>query len=543
MTIVVLATILAQAVAGPGADGPKGSIHGTVVNEVTGSPVKKARVSLSRMDGTAQPGNTVTDVSGGFSFQALPAGKYRLQADHPDYRGSAAQQAGSYGMDVNLQSGEDKTGVGIALTPTGVVSGKVTDEDGDPLSGAVVELLSYNWQGGRRTLSAERSGITNDKGEYRIFDARAGRYYVRASSRRGIPLPHALMQAKDAAKLPQLEYDTVFYPGTTEVSESARLNLAAGGEVRGIDLRLPKIPVVRVSGRVQAPPEVFERQAGLQLFLVDSGTGDQQSADAARDGGFVFDMVRPGAYVVELAFYPGYWARQEVTVGDAPVEGVTVRLQPAMAMAGEIEMEAAADGGAAMPQGQMKVQLMQNSPGPFFGMLPPAATVAEDGTFAIQGVIPGTYEVNVQGRPWPSYIQSLRLGDRDIQGTEIQISTGDAGPLKIVLGTKMGKVDGTVDGANGSAAVVFFAEPGGTMAGQLVADSHGHFHLENTAPGEYRVFAMEGESGNILQQRGDLRKALEGRSAKVTVEAGGTTTVSLTAISRETLERAKQENE
>ncbi len=520
MTMVVWATILAQAAAGPGADGPKGSIQGTVVNEVTGAPVKKARVSLSRMDGAAPPGNAVTDASGGFSFQDLPAGKYRLQADHPDYPGSAAERAGSYGIDVNLQSGEDKRGVGIALTPTGAVSGKVTDEDGDPLTEAVVELLGYNWQGGRRTLSAERSGTTNDKGEYRMFDARAGRYYVRASSRRGIPLPHALLEVKDAAKLPELEYDTVFYPGTTEVSGAARLNLAAGGELRDINLRLPKLPAVRVSGKVEAPPDVFERQAGLQLFLVHSGTGDQESTDAGRDGGFVFDMVRPGAYVVELAFYPGYWARQEVTVGDAPVEGVMVRMQPAMEVTGEIEMEAAADGGAP-PPGQMKVQLMNNSPGPFFGMLPQAATVADDGAFAIRGLIPGTYEVNVQGQPWPSYVKSLRLGDRDIQGTEIPISAGEAGPLKIVAGDEDGKNRRHGGGDEWKyGGGLFCAEPGGTIANQTRRGFAGTFSLGERRAGRVPgVCDGGGETGIFWAATGGCAKGAGG--AEREGEGGG----------------------
>ncbi len=442
-----------------------------------------------------------------------------------------------------LQPGDDKTGVAIALTPSAAVQGKVMDEDGDPVSGCTVELMRYEWRGDGRTLSAQQTTFTNDKGEYRVLNVAAGRYYLRVSSQKRIRQPHALMQNKDVARLPGLGYATVFYPGAAEVSGAAPLNLAAGAEVRGIDVRLPKQRAFRVQGTLEGPPEVFERRGMLQLFLADSSDGNPLGAGVAQDGSFVFELVKPGAYAIDAEYFGGYWGRQEVTVGNAAVEGITVRMQPAMEVTGKIEIEAAADGSVAKPQGQMKVQLNRPVAGRFFGMQPQAATVAEDGTFAISGLTPGTYDVYVEGQPWPSYIKSLRFGNQDIQGIKISISAGAVGPLKILIGTKMGKVEGTVEGASGTTTVVFLSEPGGTMANQAAADAQGHFHLIDAAPGEYRVFAMEGEDGNILWQNGDVRKALEGRSAKVKVEEGGTATVSLTVISREMLERVTQENE
>ncbi len=259
MTVLVIAAMLAQAAAGSGAEGPKGSIQGTVVNEVTGAPVKKARVHLYRRDGPAQQENAVTDASGGFSFSGLPAGKYRVQADHPEYSGSAAERAGHYGVEVILQPGDDKTGVAIALTPMAAVSGKVTDEEGDPVSYCAVEAMRFQWQRGKKALTAEQNVQTNDKGEYRIYNLEAGRYYLRFSTNQEIPQPHALMPAKDAAGLPQLGYATVFYPGTADVSGAARVNLAAGAELRGIDVRLRKEKAFPIRGTVEGPAEAFQR--------------------------------------------------------------------------------------------------------------------------------------------------------------------------------------------------------------------------------------------------------------------------------------------
>ncbi len=543
MIVLVIAAMWAQAVSGSSAEGPKGSIQGTVVNEVTGAPVKKARVHLYRRDGPGQQENALTDASGGFSFSGLPAGKYRLRADHPEYSGSAAERAGHYGVEVILQPGDDKTGVAIALTPMAAISGKVVNGEGDPVSYCVVEAMRYQWQGGKKALIAERNVQTNDKGEYRIYNLEAGHYYLRFSSNQEIPQPHALMPDKDVAGLPQLGYATVFYPGAAEASGAARVNVAAGAELRGIDMKLPREKAFSVRGTVEGPAQAFQGGERVQLLLTGAVEGSGTQTDAAPDGSFNFDMMKPGAYVIEAWYRAAYWGRQEITVKDAPIEGVTVRLQPAMEVTGNVEIEVA-DGSVAKPQGQVKVQLNRAAvAGRFYGMQPEPATVADDGTFSISGLIPGTYEVNVQGQPEPSYVKSLRLGDRDVQETEIPITAGAAGPLRILLGTKMGKIDGTVEGASGAVSVVFFTASSGAFAGVTSADAQGHFHWENAAPGEYRAFALEGENSNVLWENRDLQTALEGRSGKVSVEEGGTATMSLTMISRETLERVMQDND
>ena len=145
------------------------------------------------------------------------------------------------------------------------------------------------------------------------------------------------------------------------------MNVAAGAELRGIDVRLPKEKAFPIRGTVEGPAEAFQRGGRVQLFLTGSFNGVQIQQSAAQDGSFTFDMIKPGAYVIDAWYNAAYWGRQEITVKDAPVEGVTVRLQPTMEISGRIEIEAG-DGSVAKPQGQIKVQLSPNSPGPFIGI-------------------------------------------------------------------------------------------------------------------------------------------------------------------------------
>ncbi len=56
-----------------------GLIEGTVINEVSHEPVRKAQVVL----GSANAPPAVTDATGRFAFRILGPGTYWLQASHP----------------------------------------------------------------------------------------------------------------------------------------------------------------------------------------------------------------------------------------------------------------------------------------------------------------------------------------------------------------------------------------------------------------------------------------------------------------------------
>ena len=58
-----------------------GVIEGTVINEVTREPVRKAQVMI----GSANAPPAVTDATGRFAFRNLGPGSYWLQASHSQF--------------------------------------------------------------------------------------------------------------------------------------------------------------------------------------------------------------------------------------------------------------------------------------------------------------------------------------------------------------------------------------------------------------------------------------------------------------------------
>ena len=166
------------------------TVEGQVVKTTTGEPLRKISVRLNR----ASPQNRTspdevrvanTDGSGHFLFSAVPAGRYTLMAGGNGYPDQVYGQGkrGSVKF-LNLSPGQHAGDMVIRLTPPGVITGTVYDEDGDPVVGAQVQALRWRGQGRRRQIMGSSGAPTDDRGQYRIYGLEAGRYVIVASYQR-----------------------------------------------------------------------------------------------------------------------------------------------------------------------------------------------------------------------------------------------------------------------------------------------------------------------------------------------------------------------
>ena len=74
------------------------------------------------------------------------------------------------------------SGIVLAMTPTGSISGRVYDAEGEPLGKAQVEVMRPVYKDGQRMLTIVEIVASDDRGEYRLFWLPPGRYYVAAKS-------------------------------------------------------------------------------------------------------------------------------------------------------------------------------------------------------------------------------------------------------------------------------------------------------------------------------------------------------------------------
>ena len=79
-----------------------------------------------------------------------------------------------------LAAGEILTNLSFRMRPWSVISGQVRYEDGDAAVGIEVVLYREYYLRARHGFRAMASGVTNDRGEYRVHGLEAGPYFVAA---------------------------------------------------------------------------------------------------------------------------------------------------------------------------------------------------------------------------------------------------------------------------------------------------------------------------------------------------------------------------
>jgi hypothetical protein len=155
----------------PKTDEKPASVQGEVRNSMSGMPMERAHVSLRRYNsGGFDKYGALTNAEGKFRITGIPAGSYQVTLDRVGYVAPSEMTRSP----VTLTPDEKKDNLELKLVPMGAISGRVLDADGQPVDG-----LQVHAQQGERTM---RSGVTDDRGQYRIGGLDPGRYRVRAET-------------------------------------------------------------------------------------------------------------------------------------------------------------------------------------------------------------------------------------------------------------------------------------------------------------------------------------------------------------------------
>src|SRR5262245_32345774 len=128
---------------------PTASIQGVVVQTGSLVPVAKAVVRLSR-DSASEPLVATTGVDGRFEFRGVAAGTYDLTAVRSGYLATALGQRGpsGSGSKLRVEAGANVDNVRLVMTATGTISGRVSDNSGEPLANIPVQALKYTFADG-----------------------------------------------------------------------------------------------------------------------------------------------------------------------------------------------------------------------------------------------------------------------------------------------------------------------------------------------------------------------------------------------------------
>ncbi len=509
MKIATFALLTAAAVAQT-PSGQNGSIAGTIFDAVTHQPVKKAMVLINTnfnpLAGGQPPNNgpqsAATDVSGAFSLENLPPGTYQVDVQHQSYN------PGHKSITVN--AGEKAGPVNVDLIPMASVSGRILDEDGDPLNGCFVQVhpAAHPEQFAQGSMGFYR-GAAGDEGQYRVYGIPAGKYILTAQCSAPAFQPRPFSAGPEPP--PSLAYPMQYYPLASEAKSAQVIELAAGAERTGVDFRMRPAPVTFVRGIYS--PAGSGANMNVQLMPANPKSprnfGFRQMPDPTGNS-ILFQMVFPGSYV--LAAYSRtdnnhMGALQRIEVKDRPIETV-IELKHGVDVSGIVEIEGNTNNKVAL--NQINLQLV---PEYQIGGPPAQTQVNNDGTFTIKSVLPAPWRLNVNG---PNvFLKSAWLGATDVTGHVLDFSSGTAEALKLILSTNMATIKGTAPA--GQMIWLQAAEDSIFQGGQgSQADQTGQFTFQSVVPGKYRVATPS--PGEMPNEGGQEVTVHEGETVTIEVK-------------------------
>jgi protocatechuate 3,4-dioxygenase beta subunit len=430
---------------------------------------------------------------------------------------------------------------------TGLITGRVRDENGKGVANIQVELyrppqLDWVW---------DRSARTDDRGEFRLYGLKPGRYLVGYSAGLNI------FQANNAAAR---SIPATLYPGVGEVSRAETVIVEDGMEVRLKDTvigiaRMGKLRVHIINRGESAKDGSMGTSDGSGGPVhIDAGADFWREYSPVRLGllSFTVSWTSPGGVDSKYStaiFFDG--TEQSLEVDLSRVHGVlSIRTRIDQADGSTAALTANTVPGIILKSRSNDDRdvntrvAAQSSPEIYRkGRI----KLKADGSGDFTDLVTGSYSLEQYDLPPALYIASARQGERDALADGIDISNQPS-ILEIHLRQDAAVFRGKVSDAQGQpmhAAAVFLIpelpQGEGHRVGMWVADAtdqDGHFEITGIIPGRYLAYAAfgvdwYGGGGHTLSYVDpEFVASFRDRAIPVTFEANGELTRDLRLLAR-----------
>jgi carboxypeptidase family protein len=534
--------------------GPVGTgvISGKVVAADTGRPVKRARVIVA---GGGRPRAATTDEQGRFHVTALPPGTYSITATKTGFVDGAFGQRRALrtGTPVELADAQQRADVDVKLSRGGVITGRVLDEDGEPLARAMVTVLRQQYVRGEKQLTPSGSDQSDDRGQFRIFGLPPGDYFVSATAGGVEQIIRQLAGAGRGGpeQVPESSgYAATYYPGVTAAGDATRVKLTASQELSGIDFQLQIVPLATVkgvvvggAGMVMLVPEeggsLGGRGGGGRGVLGAALLGGGLRSATRQDGTFSIANVTPGKYTIIARANggpnggaPGTASQPLVVAGEEV--NVVLTLAPGVVLSGSLTFETAGTPSPTSFAGFRVSPVPLGSSAAMPRMVRPAEA-NESGQFSVPDVTPGLYVIRATGpRDWT--MKSVYVDGREVTDQPLDVKSENVSGLNVIFTDRISGLSGTVRDGRGSAVsdltVILFPSdenlwlPQSRRIVTARTDAAGVYKLTAVPAGDYLVAAVDDvEPGEWFDPV--FLEELKARATKVKIGEGDQRTADL----------------
>jgi len=277
-----------------------GVITGRVITE-DGQPIPHAIVSISGVSGRAKETHVsreTADDDGNFVADGLQAIPYFVAAWAPGYvpaSDGAVLNPFELGGARFVLVGEFVT---VKLIRGGVITGRVTNDAGEPVIDAPVKATRVRDETGRSTNGDVGAAhlwtrTTDDRGVYRIYGLAPGSYIVAAGG----------SDASSSRPTPFAGRTTTYHPASTR-DAATLVNVSSGVEATGIDIRYRGESGFAISGKIHGAPGTTSgmTQTSTNIYLRSPTSGETiettSSQSKYNENGYTFYGVPNGEYEV-----------------------------------------------------------------------------------------------------------------------------------------------------------------------------------------------------------------------------------------------------
>jgi hypothetical protein len=491
------------------------TIRGRVVADGSNTPLSRVQIRLNASDSTA--GKTaVTDRNGRFELAELPAGKFTVSASKANYVGISYGQTRPRGLGKTLELAEGQTiaNMNFTMQRTGVITGRILDEFGDPVVDVMVMAMRSQYVNGERRMmpAGGRPATSNDVGDYRIYGLQPGQYYIQATLRSFTP-----GDTDDRSG-----YSPTYFPGTGSAAEAQKMAVAAGQTINGVNMTLLPVRTSRISGTAldsEGKPMIGQMVMAVERY--GFGMIARSPGQVRPDGSFTLNGMTPGNYVLRV----GMPALEEtaiapVTVTDGDITGVQLVAAKASVIRGRVLIEQ-----GATPPKASAIRLFASSTEPAMGA--GQGSAKDDFTFELK-VPPGHYTLRLAGPLTDWNMHAVRLHDIDVTDNGFDVSSSGVSDVVIELTSKPTGATGKVLDENGQPmrdvwVVTFAQDPQrwGTPTRYVsaVRPNNNDVYTATVPAGDYFIAALSDiELGEWNDP--DVLATLRDRATRITIADG-----------------------
>jgi len=473
------------------------TLRGHVLAADTGRPLRKAQVRI--VAGEIRENRVATTDDGGrYEFKEVKAGRYTINATKNSYISLSYGQTRPLegGTPLEIKDGQTVERVDFSLPRGAVITGRIFDEFGEPLSDVMVAPMRYQFVQGKRTLvGAGRQATTDDNGEFRLFGVGPGQYYLQATWRSNMGFnPGAENQPA---------YAPMFFPGVVEASDAQRFTIGVSQQLNDLVMTLKPTKAVRISGTVMTS-DGRPATGMLNLMRVTTGMGFAGAVGGMirPDGSFQLTGVAPGEY--QLRTFPNgpsgpdsETALAKITVAGDDISDVQLVTSKPVSVAGRVIVDPAA--AQSLPPSLFVAAFPLD--GPNFSPTMPGR-VGDDYTFELK-TSPGLSRISLSNSPAGWSIRAVRLNGADVidSGIEFKPNRNVRG-LEIELTNKVSVVTGLVTNARSEVtrdytAVAFpensdrWKDTNSRYIRTARPDQDGRFKISGLPSGDYLLIAVD----------------------------------------------------